>query len=106
MRTLLRTQVQTSARITSLCLALLLTNLDAPPAHAMGNHPEAGACTTEQPWFAFCTHSLHSLEGWYGEHCYTDRQAAQQEAEQHAKKFHRGNMRWSGVRKQRTGAPG
>ncbi|NOX75315.1 MAG: hypothetical protein GXP17_01550 [Gammaproteobacteria bacterium] len=89
-----------------LCIILLTGGMGTGQAQASGNHPEAGACSIEQPWFAFCTHSLHSLEGWYGEHCYTDRQAAQREAEQHAKKFHQGNMRWTGVRKQRTSGSG
>ena len=70
-------------------------------AYAMGNHPEAGYCPKDRPWFAFCTHSLHSLEGWYGKNCYAEREPAEREARQHAEKFHNGNMRWTGVRKQR-----
>jgi len=83
-------------------IVLLVIALGTGPAWASGNHPEAGACNAERPWFAFCTHSLHSLEGWYGEHCYRERQPAQEEAERHAKEYHQGNMRWTGVRKQRT----
>jgi hypothetical protein len=76
---------------------LLATNL----GFASGNHPDAGACDAERPWYAICTHSLHSLEGWYGDGCYSDRASAQKEAEQHAKKYHNGNMRWTGVKKSR-----
>jgi len=64
---------------------------------AAGNHPTAGACSSDKPYFAICTHSLHSLEGWYGKHCYKDRAAAQAEAEHHAARFHKKNMRWTGV---------
>jgi hypothetical protein len=68
---------------------------------ASGNHPDAGACDAERPWYAICTHSLHSLEGWYGDNCYAEREPAQKEAEAHAKKYHNGNMRWTGVKKNR-----
>jgi len=70
-------------------------------SYASGNYPEAGTCNAERPWYAICTHSLHSLEGWYGDDCYLERDEAQREAEQHAKKFHGGNMRWTGVAKSR-----
>ncbi len=62
-----------------------------------GNHPEAGVCPPEKPYHAICTHSMHSLEGWYGKQCYADKESAQREAEEHAKKYHHGNMRWTGI---------
>ena len=80
---------------------LMFSVLFAGMAHALGNYPEAGNCPADRPWFAVCTHSLHSLEGWQGKQCYADRAAAQHEAEQHAAKYHNGNMRWTGVQKQR-----
>ncbi len=70
-------------------------------SQASGNHPEAGACPKEAPHYAICTHSLHSLEGWYSRECRTTRQAAEKDAEAHARKFHNGNMRWTGVAKTR-----
>ena len=68
---------------------------------ASGNHPDAGTCPKDKPYFAICTHSLHSLEGWYSTQCRADKATAQQDAEAHAKKFHNGNMRWTGISKQR-----
>lgn len=67
----------------------------------MGNYPEAGNCPAQRPWYAICTHSLHSLEGWNGKGCYAEREPAQREAEEHARKYHHGNMRWTGVVKSR-----
>ncbi|MGD8568391.1 MAG: hypothetical protein PVJ39_09910 [Gammaproteobacteria bacterium] len=67
-------------------------------ASAMGNYPESTVCSPEKPYQAICTHSLHSLEGWYGK-CYATREEAQQEADRHAKEQHNGNSRWTGVRK-------
>jgi hypothetical protein len=66
-------------------------------AQASGNHPEAGACSATQPYFAICTHSLHNLDGWFGKNCHTEKSAAQTDAEQHAEKYHQRNMRWTGV---------
>jgi hypothetical protein len=65
---------------------------------AMGNYPESTVCSPEKPYQAICTHSLHSLEGWYGK-CYATREEAQHEADHHAKEQHNGNSRWTGVRK-------
>lgn len=64
---------------------------------ASGNHPEAGSCPKEEPYYAICTHSLHSLEGWFGNQCHADKQSAQHDAEAHAKLHHQGNMRWTGI---------
>jgi hypothetical protein len=83
---------------------IVLTMLGATNLHAAGNHPEAGACGGDKPYFAICTHSLHSLEGWYSRECFATREEAQQRAEEHAKEYHNGNMRWTGVRKQRPGS--
>ena len=68
---------------------------------AMGNHPEAGACPPDKPYFAICTHSLHSLEGWYSRECHATREAAEKDAEAHAREQHGGVMRWTGVSKTR-----
>lgn len=75
----------------------------ALPASALasGNHPEAGACPKEKPYYAICTHSLHNLEGWYSRECRSTREAAEKDAEQHARKQHNGNMRWTGIAKTR-----
>jgi len=75
----------------------ILLFLFANAVYASGNHPEAGACPKEKPYYAICTHSLHSLQGWYGKKCYIDKQSAQRDAEAHAKKYHHGNMRWTGI---------
>lgn len=66
-------------------------------ALASGNHPEAGACPKEKPYFAICTHSFHSLEGWYSDQCHADKASAQRDAEAHAKQYHQGEMRWTGI---------
>ena len=59
-------------------LAAVLFCLGLPVlALASGNHPEAGACPKERPWYAICTHSLHNLEGWYSRECRTTQAAAQ-----------------------------
>lgn len=71
-------------------------------SYASGNHPEAGACPPDKPYFAICTHSFHSLEGWYSSNCHTTLEAAQKDADEHAKKFHQGNSRYTGVSKQRA----
>jgi len=85
------------ASITSILYSYLSSNV-----LASGNHPQAGACTSKEPHFAICTHSLHSLEGWFGKGCYVEKASAQAEAEQHADKFHKGNMRWTGISKSRV----
>ena len=83
----------------TLCALLLAINSNA--LLASGNHPQAGACPKEKPYYAICTHSFHSLEGWFGSQCYSDKLAAQQEAEAHARSNHQGNMRWTGIKKTR-----
>jgi len=86
------------------CGTLLLgsvATLLSSTAFASGNHPQAGSCTPEKPYFAICTHSLHSLEGWFGKGCYVEKSAAQAEAEQHADQYHKGKMRWTGISKSR-----
>jgi hypothetical protein len=70
-------------------------------AHAAGNRPDAGACPPKEPYFAFCTHSLHSLEGWHSRQCHTTAEAAQEDAEAHAAEYHQGNTRWTGIKKPR-----
>ncbi len=70
-------------------------------ALASGNHPEAGTCSTEKPYFAICTHSFHSLEGWYSRNCHATQGGAQKDADEHAKKYHQGKSRWTGIKKQR-----
>ena len=67
---------------------------------AMGNHPQASVCTPEKPYQAICTHSLHSLEGWYGK-CYVSQAEAQKDADDHANQFHDGNSRYTGIKKAR-----
>lgn len=71
-------------------------------AYAMGNHPESTLCPEDKPYFVFCSHSLHSLEGWYGG-CYSTREEAEKAAIEHANKEHNGNTRWTGVQQNRNG---
>ena len=74
--------------------------VSAPVAYnvlALGNYPEAGSCPKQKPYYAICTHSLHSLEGWYGSTCHAEKISAEQDAEKHAKTHHQGNMRWTGI---------
>jgi len=71
-------------------------------AFASGNFPESHSCPADKPYHSLCTHSLHSLEGWYGP-CRKTRAEAQQDADQHVDKFHQGNSRWTGVRKAYAG---
>lgn len=80
--------------VTVLLFSFLFTNNSVL---ASGNHPDAGICTKKEPYYAICTHSLHSLEGWFGNQCYADKQSAQRDAEEHAKEYHKGNMRWTGI---------
>ena len=73
------------------------------PAHAlaMGNYPEAGACPQDKPYYAICTHSLHTLEGWFGPGCHATREAAEKDVEAHAQEQHQGNTRWTWIAKNR-----
>jgi len=85
---------------------LLIAALYIPaflPAYllASGNHPEAGTCPPEKPYFAICTHSFHSLEGWYSSTCHPTQVAAQKDADNHAREYHQGNTRWTGIGKTR-----
>lgn len=82
-------------------LSLLLTTSLPASVVAAGNYPEAGSCKKDKPYYAICTHSLHSLEGWYSRECFATEAEAQKAAEEHAKEFHNGNMRWTGVHKSR-----
>jgi len=68
---------------------------------ASGNYPEADLCPKEKPYYAICTDSMHGLEGWHGKRCYANKALAQQDAEQHAKAYHQGNMRWTGISQRR-----
>ena len=81
------------------CLLLLLSSFlltVSSAVFALGNHPESTVCTPEKPYQAICTHSLHSLEGWYGQ-CYASKEQAQKDADAHAAKEHHGNSRWTGI---------
>jgi len=79
-------------------ITVLLTTLSLCSAsYALGNHPDSTVCSAKNPYQAICTHSLHNLEGWYGR-CYPTRDAAQQDADQHAEHQHLGNSRWTGVK--------
>lgn len=88
----------TPASLFGILLLLVSPNI----VFASGNHPEAGTCSTEKPYFAICTHSFHSLEGWYSSNCHTTQEAAQKDADKHAKKYHDGNSRWTGIIKQHS----
>lgn len=87
-------------------LPILLFGLPATPqVLALGNHPTASACGEDNPYFAICSHSLHSLEGWNGD-CRNSRELAQKDADEHAEKHHKGNSRYTGIKKARTGSNG
>ena len=77
-----------------LFLLILISNT----AFALGNHPESSNCPKNKPYYAICTHALHNLEGWYGK-CEPTAQKAQAEADKHAKEYHKGNSRWTGIKK-------
>lgn len=82
---------------------LFLLSISLPlPLLASGNHPDAGACPPDKPYFAICTHSFHKLEGWYSSNCYATREEAQKDADEHARKYHNGNSRYTGVSKVRS----
>ena len=78
-------------------LFFLVISQISSPVLASGNHPDAGTCPKDKPYYAICTHSLHSLEGWFSTQCRADKESAQRDAEAHAKKYHDGNMRWTGT---------
>jgi len=82
-------------------ITILLLLLFPVIVTASGNHPDAGACPADKPYFAICTHSFHSLEGWYSDKCHVTKEAAQKDADEHARKYHQGNSRWTGISKQR-----
>ncbi|MFV2056621.1 MAG: hypothetical protein ACC707_09145 [Thiohalomonadales bacterium] len=77
---------------------LLAVVASSGSAFALGNHPEANTCPNDKPYYVFCSHSLHNLEGWIGG-CHKTRQSAQVEADEHAMQRHNGNSRWTGVLK-------
>ena len=83
-------------------LSILLMTAIPISAFALGNHPEAGTCSSNKPYFAICTHSFHNLEGWYSSNCHRTRDAAQKDADKHTKDYHQGNSRWTGIKKQRS----
>lgn len=94
----------TTARISAfvVCFYFLLS-LFFNVALALGNHPDSTVCSAERPYQAICTHSLHNLEGWYGD-CYATESEAQKAADEHAKQYHNGNSRWTGIKKGRFSA--
>lgn len=75
---------------------MLVPVLHMQQAQALGNHPQANLCPDEKPYYSFCSHSLHSLEGWYGK-CEQTEVEAKADAVEHAKNYHNGNERWTGV---------
>ena len=77
-------------------LILLLSVLPAHRVYALGNHPQANLCPDDKPYYSFCSHSLHSLEGWFGT-CRATEDEAKADAKQHAIDYHKGNERWTGV---------
>jgi len=81
----------------SLVIASALIFFLIPKVFALGNHPESGACPDDKPFFVFCSHSLHNLEGWMGS-CHKTKQQAEVEAAKHVQKEHGGNSRWTGVK--------
>ena len=81
----------------SLICGAVFTVAVVSQAVAMGNHPEANVCPADKPYFVFCSHSLHNLEGWYGD-CYKTREEAEAAAKEHAQKEHAGNTRWTGAK--------
>lgn len=83
-------------KLTSLLFTVVILVLSPIPAGSMGNHPEASACPKDKPYVVFCSHSLHSLEGWVGG-CYAQKQEAETEVESHAQQEHKGNTRWTGI---------
>jgi hypothetical protein len=73
-------------------------------AMALGNHPQSSVCTADKPYQAICTHSLHSLDGWYGK-CFATEEEAQKDADLHAQQEHGGNSRWTGINKAKLKNP-
>jgi len=84
------------AMLRALCFLLIGLNVYST-SYAFGNHPESTACSNAKSYQPICTHSLHNLEGWYGQ-CFSSRNIAQQHADQHANQQHGGNSRWTGVK--------
>lgn len=80
----------------SVLALLLVSTLQMQAVFALGNHPQASLCPRDKPYYSFCSHSLHSLEGWFGK-CRATEQEAKSDAVEHAKKYHHGNERWTGV---------
>lgn len=78
-------------------LLFLIISQISSSALASGNHPDAGTCPKDKPYYAICTHSFHSLEGWFSDECHADKAAALLDAEAHAKQYHQSNMRWTGI---------
>ncbi len=60
-----------------------------------GNYPESRQCANGMVQ-VFCTHPSHSLDGWRGA-CYPSEQDAGREIDHHAKDYHQGQLRWTGV---------
>jgi hypothetical protein len=87
--------------IGKLFIAIGIIFLSSSTSYALGNHPQANICPDDKPYYTFCSHSLHSLEGWYGE-CRTTRAEAEKDATRHAQEQHDGNDRWTGVLKARA----
>lgn len=81
-------------------IAIVFVTAVNSPSYALGNHPESNLCPNDKPYFVFCSHSLHNLEGWYGS-CYATQELAEQAVQAHADEQHKGNSRWTGVRKLR-----
>ncbi len=77
-------------------LWLCVSILGSSHAFAMGNYPEANTCLQDKPYYAVCSAGSHDLQGWTGK-CQDSREAAQLEADAHAKKFHAGVTQWTGV---------
>lgn len=69
-------------------------------AGCTGNHPDAKSCTADKPFFTFCTHHAHKLEGWKGS-CFDSHEDADKDAKYHAERHHKGNSHWTGVLKLR-----
>jgi hypothetical protein len=80
-------------------IVLIISILFSENLFAAGNYPEANMCPPDKPYYAICTDSMHGLEGWRSKNCHATREGAQKDADEHAKKYHHGNSRWTGVAK-------
>ncbi len=87
-------------RLLHRCLIFLIGLILPLYTFAAGNYPESSTCAAEKPHYAICISSRHSLAGWTGQ-CYATEKEAQEHADRHAEKFHKGNTRWVGVKKVR-----